>query len=313
MAFTLIPLADELIILTDETGEYKFSSLHHPPRLEGTLRILLPPTAPEAAILRKAYPHAVFQWDAHARAERKAYASLINLHDKALEDGIQRLKESFTPEAVLVHAWQYAEQRKKHQHEARQALLTILQDIAPLSTAEHGEKILHQLDKLQDPTLREEYLPLVQREAARLEEEERETRELEEEVLQQVQKIAPVTSRIATPRLLIRLLTRAGTLQQLARMHAGKIQLLGSEKALFTALRKGKPTPKYGLIYQHPLVQRLPKAEKARAARVLAELISIAARHDAYTRGDADEIIRLAERKLKAKNLPTDWLQGENA
>ncbi len=304
----IIPYADELILL-DEHGGYTFASLRDLPSLPGECIIYLPEDHPTCRILKKAYPHAVCQWDAHARRERAAYAGLISLHEKALQDGIKRIRASFTHEQALVHAWTYTERLEQQARDAKRLLTSLLKDCYPLASTEHGEEALTSFEQLRDPTAVHAYDSILRQEIAWLHTADMHARRLQKEILTRLTRIAPATSRIATPRLLIRLLQRAGSLASLARMHAGKIQLLGSEKALFTALRKKKPTPKYGLLYQHPLVQRLPNREKARAARSIAELISIASRHDALTPYTPyDEIIRLAEEKLRTRGFPMEWL-----
>lgn len=79
------------------------------------------------------------------------------------------------------------------------------------------------------------------------------------------------------------LLEHAGSLKNLASMTASKIQLLGAEKALFRHLRTGAKSPKHGLLIQHNYVAG--SKNKGKAARHLADKISIAARVD-YFKGE---------------------------
>ena len=79
-----------------------------------------------------------------------------------------------------------------------------------------------------------------------------------------------------------KLISHAGGLMSLAKMPASTVQLLGAEKALFRHLKTGARPPKYGIIFQHPLIAKAKKEDRGRAARVLADKISIAARVDAF-------------------------------
>ncbi|MFQ5620238.1 MAG: NOP5/NOP56 family protein [Candidatus Nanoarchaeia archaeon] len=94
-----------------------------------------------------------------------------------------------------------------------------------------------------------------------------------------------------------RLLSFAGSLKRLAQLPASTVQLLGAEKALFRHLVTGARAPKHGIIIMHPLVAKA-KA-KGRAARVVADKISIAARID-YFKGEfiGDKLKEQMEAKL---------------
>ena len=82
-----------------------------------------------------------------------------------------------------------------------------------------------------------------------------------------------------------RLLAQAGSLKRLMLFPASTIQLLGAEKALFRHMRTGARSPKYGIIMQHSFVQDARKDIKGKAARALADKISIAVKMD-YFKGD---------------------------
>lgn len=112
--------------------------------------------------------------------------------------------------------------------------------------------------------------------------------ELEVFVSETTAKIAPNFSELAGGLLAARLISKAGSLKQLAIMPSSKIQLLGAEKALFRHLRsKGKALPpKYGLIFQHSLIQQLKPWQQGAMARSLAGKISIAARKDFFKSND---------------------------
>ena len=81
-----------------------------------------------------------------------------------------------------------------------------------------------------------------------------------------------------------RLIAHAGSMKRLAQMPASTIQILGAEKALFRHMRNKKRNlpPKYGIIHEHPLVQKVENKMQAKAARALADKMSIAIRVDYF-------------------------------
>ncbi|XP_058119272.1 nucleolar protein 58 [Anopheles ziemanni] len=79
-----------------------------------------------------------------------------------------------------------------------------------------------------------------------------------------------------------RLIAHAGSLVNLAKHPASTVQILGSEKALFRALKTKKDTPKYGLIYHASMVTTASIKNKGRISRSLAAKASLATRVDAF-------------------------------
>ncbi|XP_058058023.1 nucleolar protein 58 isoform X1 [Anopheles bellator] len=79
-----------------------------------------------------------------------------------------------------------------------------------------------------------------------------------------------------------RLIAHAGSLVNLAKHPASTVQILGSEKALFRALKTKKDTPKYGLIYHASMVGSASTKNKGRISRSLAAKASLATRVDAF-------------------------------
>lgn len=106
------------------------------------------------------------------------------------------------------------------------------------------------------------------------------------EVSARADEVMPNTSALIGGLVAARLLSRAGGLDALARMPGSTIQVLGSERALFSHLRGGTPPPKHGIIFQHRRVHNAPKDVRGRVARVLSAKLAIAARLD-YYRGEA--------------------------
>ncbi len=97
-----------------------------------------------------------------------------------------------------------------------------------------------------------------------------------------------------------RLLEHAGSLKRLVGLPSSTVQILGAEKALFRHLKTGSRPPKYGVLLAHDLVQAAPKGRQGRAARILADKISIAVRID-YFKGEfkGDVLLREAKKKIE--------------
>ena len=106
-------------------------------------------------------------------------------------------------------------------------------------------------------------------------------KELTEYIDGLMEEVAPNLRTVAGGAIGARLISLAGGLQELAKLPASTIQILGAEKALFRALKsRGKP-PKHGVIYQYPDIRSAPKKKRGKIARALAGKIAIAARVDA--------------------------------
>ncbi|HZY71384.1 MAG TPA: hypothetical protein VFF67_10465 [Thermoplasmata archaeon] len=107
-------------------------------------------------------------------------------------------------------------------------------------------------------------------------------------------RVVPNLADVVGPRTAARLIARAGGVAPLARMTAGRIQLLG-------ARRRPRPGgPRYGILYS-ALATFEPPAESAGAfARSLAALAAIAARADATThRAIGPGLARRRDRRLE--------------
>ncbi|MBI5884475.1 C/D box methylation guide ribonucleoprotein complex aNOP56 subunit [archaeon] len=101
-----------------------------------------------------------------------------------------------------------------------------------------------------------------------------------------------------------KLLTQGHGLKRMALMPSSTIQLLGAEKALFKHLKTGSKPPKYGVLFQHPLVRQGKPWNKGKIARALAAKISIAAKQDFFN--EKKELIAeglLAELERRAKEI----------
>lgn len=105
-------------------------------------------------------------------------------------------------------------------------------------------------------------------------------------------KEMPNLTALAGPFISARLLSLAGGLENLAKMHASKIQLLGAEKALFRHLKKGAKAPKHGVIFTHPLIQNAPKRVRGKIARIIASKLSLAVKIDYFSKENRSEKIK---------------------
>ena len=79
------------------------------------------------------------------------------------------------------------------------------------------------------------------------------------------------------------LISRAGSLTNLAKYPQSTVQILGAEKALFRALKTNGSTPKHGLLYESSFVGNVGSKNKGRISRYLANKCSIASRMDCFT------------------------------
>ncbi|MGA2460391.1 MAG: C/D box methylation guide ribonucleoprotein complex aNOP56 subunit [Candidatus Bathyarchaeia archaeon] len=100
-----------------------------------------------------------------------------------------------------------------------------------------------------------------------------------EEVLKEV---APNMAAIVGSALSARLISIAGSLNNLAKMPASTLQVLGAEKALFRSLKTGARPPKHGVIFQYTAIHQSPRWQRGKIARTLSGKLSIAARVDAF-------------------------------
>ncbi|MGC8694592.1 MAG: hypothetical protein ACP5RI_03180, partial [Candidatus Micrarchaeia archaeon] len=96
--------------------------------------------------------------------------------------------------------------------------------------------------------------------------------------------LMPNTVYITDAQIAAELLSKAGSLERLALMPAGTIQLLGAERALFKHIKYGSKPPKYGILFNLSDIGTAPKELKGPIARVYATKISIALKADYYTK-----------------------------
>ncbi|WP_042708206.1 NOP5/NOP56 family protein [Methanobrevibacter wolinii] len=108
-------------------------------------------------------------------------------------------------------------------------------------------------------------------------------KDIEEYINSKMKKIAPNLQNLIGSTLGAKLISHAGSLKRLAMFPASTIQIMGAEKALFRHLKTGENPPKYGLIYQDPIVRNSNYWNRGKIARKLALKISLAVKRDYFT------------------------------
>ena len=132
---------------------------------------------------------------------------------------------------------------------------------------------------------------------------------LSEYLYRRMHNISPNLTALIGERMGAQLILASGSLTNLAKAPSSTVQLLGSEKALFNALKKHKDTPKYGMIFNSGPVSQASPTDKGRVARSLANKLSIAARIDAFSdefRSGHFGILMKEMMENKVKSLGTD-------
>ena len=125
-------------------------------------------------------------------------------------------------------------------------------------------------------------------------------RDLTDYIAQVMKEVAPNITALVGPLLGARLISLAGSLEELAYMPASTIQVLGAEKALFRALRTGGKPPKHGVIFQYPDIHRSPRWQRGKIARALAAKLAIAAKVDYFTgRYIGDKLRELLRKRIE--------------
>lgn len=106
--------------------------------------------------------------------------------------------------------------------------------------------------------------------------------ELQEYLHNKMMTIAPNLTTLIGDTVGARLLSKAGSLTNLAKYPASTVQILGAEKALFRAIKTRGNTPKYGVIFNSSFISKSENKNKGRISRYLANKASTAARIDCF-------------------------------
>jgi len=109
----------------------------------------------------------------------------------------------------------------------------------------------------------------------------------------------PTFTKVASPVIATKMLVISGGITRLSRFPASTIQLLGSEKSFFKALAQNKNTPKYGILFNHPLIISLPAKQKGKIARIIASKITIAIKSDLGGKDISKELLEKINYKIK--------------
>ncbi len=96
--------------------------------------------------------------------------------------------------------------------------------------------------------------------------------------------LMPNTTYLTDEKIAAELLSKAGSLERLATMPAGTVQLLGAEKALFKHIKFGSKPPKYGVLFKLQEVSAGQRDKRGRVARAFATKISIALKADYFSK-----------------------------
>jgi nucleolar protein 56 len=107
----------------------------------------------------------------------------------------------------------------------------------------------------------------------------------------------PNLTNILGPILTVRFLNQAHSLQRLSSLPSSTLQLFGAETAMFKHLKFGKASPKYGLLYLHPLMSGLNANQKGKLARYMANKIALASRMDLLKKPLHKELLEDIENK----------------
>jgi nucleolar protein 56 len=123
-------------------------------------------------------------------------------------------------------------------------------------------------------------------------------RQIEAYIETSMESISPNLNLIAGPMLGARLISISGSLKKLAAFPSSTIQVIGASKALFKHLRARAPSPKHGIIYNHPLINTAPWWVRGKIARALAAKLSLAARIDFYSGEKDPSLVEKLETKV---------------
>ena len=115
-----------------------------------------------------------------------------------------------------------------------------------------------------------------------------------------MERVAPNLSAFAGPIVGAKLLSQAKGLENLAKMPASRLQVLGAKKAMFKHIKNKADPPKHGVIFQHPSIKTAPWWQRGKIARSFSGKAAIAAKADAFT-GEyiADGLKKDFKRRLK--------------
>jgi nucleolar protein 56 len=117
----------------------------------------------------------------------------------------------------------------------------------------------------------------------------------------QMSNVAPNLTVLLGESIGARLLTHAGGLNNLSKLPASTIQILGAEKALFRALKTKSATPKYGLLYNSSYITRAEVKSKGKISRILANKCALASKLDNFLIQPTEEFGKIFKQQVEDK------------
>jgi len=153
-------------------------------------------------------------------------------------------------------------------------------------------RLLQQLAKSENPSMKRAAREIQSLSEARL--------SMMKEVSREADLVLPNMSALVGGLVAARMVSRAGGLEETARLAGSSLQVLGAESALFSHIRTGSSSPKHGILFQHRRVHNAPKEVRGKTARILAAKLAIAARLDLFRGVIDEEFISDANAKIDA-------------
>ncbi|KAI0404614.1 hypothetical protein F4802DRAFT_615486 [Xylaria palmicola] len=121
-------------------------------------------------------------------------------------------------------------------------------------------------------------------------------------------RIAPNLTRLVGEVIGARFISQAGSMEKFVKMPGSALQILGANEAYKRALKAGGRTPKYGLIYNSDLVQKVEHEHRGTVARKLANKCTLAIRHDFFAKDTSAEFGGdLRQQVVKGLELLQPW------
>jgi nucleolar protein 56 len=115
-----------------------------------------------------------------------------------------------------------------------------------------------------------------------------------------MEETAPNLLAFAGPAVGAKLISQAKGIENLAKMPASRVQVLGARRAMFKHIKNKADPPKHGVIFQHPSIKTARWWQRGKIARSFAGKAAIAAKADAFSgRYIADGLKKGFKKRLK--------------
>jgi nucleolar protein 56 len=260
--------------------------MHFPNMVKG----FTPKSAAVAQLgLGHSYSRAKVKFNVH-RADNMIIQSiaLLDQLDKDINTFSMRIREWYSyhfPELVKIvpdnylfaKVAHYIKDRKNLNEESVAALEEILMDSGKATSIIEASKMSMGMD------ISEIDLMNIEMFAKRVVNLSEYRKQLSEYLHSKMNQVAPNLQSLIGDQVGARLISKAGSLTNLAKYPASTVQILGAEKALFRALKTRSNTPKYGLLFHSSFIAKAGAKNKGRISRFLANKCSVASRIDCFT------------------------------